>query len=204
MEVSGGYLFADVLGGGNCFAGVVGNGLTAEVGSGKISRLGYGFRPCEEIGRLLGEEAAAFFLVEKEDSVGRELLALGGGYGCACVFLAQDCGFDSGSLGFADLGVEAAIEEDEEAEVVAEEDVALASPGVGRRAGRVVEPVSSEGEVLAEGGKRGVAGVVVAVESDVGLVAGSCAWAEEWLLRIHKNGDENKSEAGDEQAHVGV
>ena len=152
MEVSGGYLFADVLGSGNCFAGVVGNGLTAEVGSGKISRLGYGFRPCEEIGRLLGEEATAFFLVEKEDGVGRELLALGGGYGCACVFLAQGCGFDSGSLGFADLGVEAAVEKDEETEVVEENNPALADPGVLTFAGRVVEPIAGEGEVLAQGG----------------------------------------------------
>ncbi len=60
----------------------------------------------------------------------REVLALGGDYGGCCVFLAEGGGGGAGSLGFVDLGVEAAVEEDEEAEVVAEEDFALAGPGV--------------------------------------------------------------------------
>ena len=54
MHGVGGYLLADVLGGGDGFAGVVGDGLAADVGSGKIGRASYGFGPGEEVGGLLG------------------------------------------------------------------------------------------------------------------------------------------------------
>ena len=170
VEVLGGDLFADVLGGGDGLARGVGDGLAADVGSGEEGRAGDGFGPGEEIGGLCGFEATAFLLVEEEDGAGGEVLALGGGYRGGCVFLAEGGGGGSGLLGLVDLDFETAVVEDEEAEVVAEEDVALASPCVLTLAGWVAEPVAGEGEVLAEGGKSGVAGVVVAVEPDVAVV----------------------------------
>ena len=167
VKVFGGDLLADVLDGGDCCAGVIGDGLAAGVDAGEIGRRGDGFGPCQEVGGLLREKSAAFFLVEEDDGVGWEVFALGGGDSEGGVWLAEGFWGGAAAFGVEDFGVEAAVEEDEEAEVAAQEGVALAPPGVGGCAGRVVEPVAGPGEALAQGGKRGVAGVVIRVEAEM-------------------------------------
>jgi hypothetical protein len=88
MEVLAGHVGAYVLRGGDGLAWGIGDGLAADVRSGKISGSGYGFRPGEKVARLLGEEAAPLFLIEEEDGAGGEVFALSGGYGSGSVFLA--------------------------------------------------------------------------------------------------------------------
>ncbi len=70
MEVLRGDELADVLDGGDGFAGGVVDGLAAGVDAGEIAGVGDGFGPCQEIGGLIVGEASAFFLIEKEDGVG--------------------------------------------------------------------------------------------------------------------------------------
>ena len=80
------------------------------------------------------------------------MFALGCGDGRGSVFGSKGGGRGAVALGAGDFGVGFAVGEDEEAEVVAEEDVAFAEPGVVMRARGVGEPVSGEGEVAAECG----------------------------------------------------
>ena len=89
VEMLRGDEFADVLDGGDGFAGGVVDGLAAGVDAGEIVCVGDGFGPGEEVGGLVVVEAAAFFLIEKEDGVGGEVFALGGGDGCGGVFVLR-------------------------------------------------------------------------------------------------------------------
>ena len=99
--------------------------------------------------------------------MGGEVFALGCGDGGCCVFLAQGGGCGAGLLRFEYFCVEAAIEEDEETEVVAKKDFALARPGILMFAGRVIEPVASKGKVLTQGGEGVIAWVIIAVETEM-------------------------------------
>ena len=162
----GGDLLADVLDGGDGLAGAVVDGLAAGVDAGEIAGVRDGLGPGEKIGGLVVVEAAAFFLIEKDDGVGGEVFALGGGDGCCGVFFAERSWGGAGSLCLFDLGVEFAVGQDQKAEVVMQENVAFALPAVLVLAGRVGEPVAGEGEVPAQGGQGVVAGIVVAVEAD--------------------------------------
>ena len=63
VEVLRGDEFADVLDGGDGFAGGVVDGLATGVDAGEEVRVGDGFSPCKEVGRLIFVEAAAFFLI---------------------------------------------------------------------------------------------------------------------------------------------
>ena len=149
-------------------AAAVGDGLATGVYAGEEGGLCNGLGPRQQVVGLFGEQAAALFLVEEEDCAGRKALALGCGDGGGGV-LASECGRRLAIFGGAgQLRVETAIGEDQEAEAVAQQKVALAKPGVLRLAGRVGEPVSGEGEELAQFGQRGVAGVDVAVEAEIG------------------------------------
>ena len=172
VEMSGGDEFADVLNGSDGLAGGVVDGLTTGVDAGKVAGSGYGFRPAEEVSGLVGGEATAFFLVQKENGVSGEVFSRGGGDGSGRVFGAK-CGWRGAvAFGSTDFRVGFAVGEDEEAEAIAKEGFALAGPGVVVRAGRVGEPVSGEGEVAAEGGKSVVAGIFVAVKADRVLQCG--------------------------------
>ena len=85
----GGDLLADVLDGGDGLAGSVVDGLAAGVDAGKIAGVRDCLGPGEQVGGLLGGEAAALFLIEKEDGVGGEVFALCRGDGGCCVLLLQ-------------------------------------------------------------------------------------------------------------------
>ena len=167
MEMLRGDEFADVLDGGDGFAGGVVDGLAAGVDAGKIVGVSDGLGPGEEVGGLVVVEPAAFFLIEKEDGVGGEVFALGGGdggggvswlrarrVGCRRVWRwrsrRRSCrwrGRGSRSCCGGDCRV-------------CRPRCCGASPG------GLCEPVAGEGEVLAQGGEGVVAGVVVAVEAD--------------------------------------
>jgi len=114
---------------------------------------------------LVVVQTAALFLVQKDDCLGGEVLALCGGDGVGGVTCSESGGGDAIAFGVGDLGIGFTVGKDEEAEAVAEEDFTLADPGVLALAGRRGEPVTDKGEVVAEDGKRGVAWVEVAVEA---------------------------------------
>lgn len=165
VEVLGGDVVADVLGGGDGLSMAFVNGLPAGVDPGEIVGVGYGFGPGEKIGGLFGQEAASFFLIEKKNSARGKVFALGAGDGGSGVVLAEGCWRRARFLRLRNGVVESAVEEYEESEVVMEEDVSFALPVVLRIAGWIVEPVSDEGEVAAEGGEGVVARVVVEIEA---------------------------------------
>jgi len=123
--------------------------------------------PGVDVGLLLGQHASALLLIEKDDGVRGESFAACGGSSGVPVGIAQ---FSCVGNGFQ-FGVEAPVEEDEKSEAGGFHGGAVACPCIGALAGRAVEPVAGIGESLAEGFKAGVAGVVVAVEAEVGLGA---------------------------------
>jgi hypothetical protein len=182
VEMLRGDEFAEVLDGGNGLAGGVVDGLAAGVDAGKIAGVRDGLGPREEVSGLICVEAAAFFLIEKDDGVSGEVFAACGCDGGGGVLHAESGGSGAGAFGAGDLGVGFAVGEDEEAEAVAQECVALADPAVVVCAGRIGEPVSGEGEVLSQRGRGVVAGVVVAVEADgiLGCGRGNVIWRD-WL-----------------------
>ena len=102
--------------------------------------------------------------------MGGEVFALACGDGGGRVFLAQRGGCGAGLQRFEYFSVEAAIEEDEETEVVAKKDFALARPSILMFAGRFIEPVASKGKVLAQGGEGVIAWVIIAVETEMDLL----------------------------------
>ncbi len=172
----------DVLGGGDgpraaAGTGAVGDGLAAGIDAGAEAGGADGFGPGEQIGGLLGQKTAALLLIEEEKSLRREVLALRGLYGGGGIRAAEGLWRYAGppALGFAlgfDLGVEATVPENEEAEAGLEERGAPAGPGVCGRAGRRVQPVADEAEVPAQGGQRRLAGEGVAVKACEGAGLG--------------------------------
>ena len=181
VEMSSGDEFADVLDCGNGLAWGVVDGLATGVDAREVAGAGYGFGPGEEVGGLVGSEAATFLLVQKENGVSGEVFSRGGGDGCGGVFGAK-CGWRGAvAFGSSDLRVGFAVGEDKEAESVSEEGFALAGPGVVVCAGGIGEPVSGEGEVAAEGGKGVVAWIFVAVKADRALRRGG--WRDRRALR---------------------
>ena len=83
------------------------------------------------------------------------------------ILLAKLLRGGAASLCSENLSVDAAVEEDEEAKAVANQNVALTPPCVPGFAGRVIEPIAGEGEVPTQCGQCGVARVEVTVESKV-------------------------------------
>ena len=131
-------LLANVLNGGDgdglaVGAFAVGDGLAAGVDAGAVGGAGDGLGPGEQVRGLFGEQAAAVFLIEEEDGARGKAFALGGGDGGGGVLAGERGGWFAGLLGAENLFVEAAVGDDEEAEAVAQEDVALADPGIVRR-----------------------------------------------------------------------
>ncbi len=159
-------LLTDVFDGGDLFPRTVGDGLAARVEAGAVVVEGHGLGPAKDVGGLLGQHAATLFLVEKEDGVRGEVFMSSGGDGCGCIAATEFFRLDADFLSGKDLGVELAVGEDEEAPSLADEELALAEPGVGGFFRRWGEPVAGEGEGAVEDGHGGVAGIVVAVEAE--------------------------------------
>jgi hypothetical protein len=133
------------------------------INAGAKTGCGDGVKPGEQIRELGGVHAAALFLVKEDHSAGRESFPLRPG-GCGVTVT------DTLRAGVRDgmqFAFEAAVEEDEEAEAVLRECGAMAVPGVGVRAGRIVQPVACEGERLLQGWQGGIAWVVVRVEAEI-------------------------------------
>ncbi len=151
MEVLRSDVLPDVFCGGNVLAMAFVDGLAADVGSGAVLGSCDGLGPSEEVVGLLLQETAAFFLVEKEDGVGGEVLALGGCDGGTRVALTE------GGCGLLpvrhDLRVEATVGEDEEAEALLDECRTLAEPGVLPLAGGHRKPEADEVEVFPQRGE---------------------------------------------------
>ena len=141
-------------------------------------------------------EAAAFFLIEKDDGVGGEVFATCGCDGSGGVLCAESGGSGAGPFGAGDLGVGFAVSEDEEAETGAEECVALADPTIVVCAGRIGEPVSGDVEVLTQRGKGAIAGVVVAIEAE-GILRCCVLLRLRDLLRACCCDEKEKSKKGD-------
>ncbi len=68
---------------------------------------------------MLREQTATFFLIEKENGASGEVFALCSGDSRRGVLLAEGIGMCTVALGAEDLSIFAAVEENEEAEVIA-------------------------------------------------------------------------------------
>src|SRR5437764_14875480 len=86
-EMLRGHLLADVLDGGDGLVGAVVDRLATGVDAGQIAGVRDGLCPREEIAGLVGREAAALLLIEKDDGLGGEVFAPRCGYCCCRVFL---------------------------------------------------------------------------------------------------------------------
>ena len=198
--MSGGDLLADVLRGGDGDEFAVGTvairrGLAAQVGASAVGALGDGFGPGEEVCGLLGQQAAAFFLVEEDHGLVRKSLAACGGDGGGGVLLTELRGAQIGAL---DLLVELAVAEDEKAETGVAQDHALAEPGVFPLARGVVEPVAREGEVLVQRGETIVAGIEVAIEA---CEAGLDGWVRAAIAAAGGEERGGEQQGGEEDSH---
>lgn len=120
--------------------------------------------PGVDVGLLLGQHAASLFLIEKNDGRAGEAFAPSSCSGGASVRLAEASGVGHGSQ----LGVKAPIEENQKSKSGGLDGGAVSGPAIRRRSRRMVEPVSGVGEGLVESFEVGVAGVIVAVEAEVG------------------------------------
>ena len=124
--------------------------------------------PGIDVGLLLGKHAAALFLIKKEDGPGSKALATGGGDRLPSVGGAEL----SGVQGILQCGVKSAVEKHEKPESGRLQHLPFASPVVGGRAGRRVEPETHVGKSLAKRFQVRVAGIVVAVKTEIGRARG--------------------------------
>src|ERR1700684_2694391 len=143
---------------------VVRGGNAGAVDAGAESGGGDAIDPGVDVGLLFREHASTLLLVEEDNGLRGETFAARGGGGGLRVGLAEARGFRDGFQ----FGVEASVEEHEESEAGGFDDVAMAGPGIGLFAGRMVEPVAGVGERFVQGFEVCVAGVDVAVEAKVG------------------------------------
>jgi hypothetical protein len=142
-----GDLLTDICDRGDGLSWAVVDRLTAGIDAGEVAGAGDSLSPCEEISGLIGGEAAALLLIEKEDGMSRKSLSLCCGYSVGGVLFSKCGGCRATSLLSADLSGEPAIGQYQKAEAVAEEDVTLSLPVVLMCAGRIVQPVSGEAKV---------------------------------------------------------
>jgi hypothetical protein len=162
----GGDLLADVLHRGDGLAGAIVDWLSTGVDAGEIAGVRDCLGPREKIAGLIRVEAAALLLIEINDGVvGEVFTACGGNRGCG-IFCPERGRRGAGSLCLFYLGVEFAVRENKEPEVIVEESIAFAPPAVLVLSGRIGEPVAGKGKVPSQCRQGVVAGVVVAVESD--------------------------------------
>jgi len=66
-----------------------------------------------------------------------------------------------------ELGIAAPVVEQKKSEAFALEALALAAPTIGMLARRIIQPVAGEGEAAMQFGQQVIAGIVVAVESEI-------------------------------------
>ncbi len=117
--------------------------------------------PGKDIFLLLVEHSPTLLLVEKDHASAGEAFGLCRTRGRRAI--------GSAGIGLAlQLGVGAPVEEQEKAEARALDSCALAMPAIGAGAGRIVQPVAGEGKALAQSRQVAVAGIVVAIESEIG------------------------------------
>ena len=152
---------ADIFGGDD--VAVVFRGDAGAVDAGAESRGRDAVDPGVDVSFLLGQHASALLLVEEDDGMRGKTFLAGGGCG----------GLRVGVANFLCVGdrfqfrVDAAVEEHEESEAGGFNGGAVAGPGIGVLAGRIVEPVAGVGEGLTQGFQVVVPGVGVAVEAEI-------------------------------------
>src|SRR4029077_1885659 len=156
---------ANVFGGNGVFA--IGGARAGAINSGAESCDADGINPCVDVGLLFREHAPALFLIEEDDCAAGKALAPGRRGGDEGVGLTQMLRVNDGFQ----LREETPVEQDEESESGRLHRGAMSSPGIRGRSGRIVEPVPSVGKRLTQSLESGVAGILVAVEAEVGLLS---------------------------------
>jgi hypothetical protein len=124
------YVGANIVNRGDGLAGTVGDRLAAGVDAGAIVARGDGFGPGKKVGGLFAEQEAALFLVKEEDGVRGKALGARCGDRGGGVVASEVRGMVALLLGLQNLGVEAAIGEDQEAPSLLPEQSALTVPRV--------------------------------------------------------------------------
>src|SRR5580698_491750 len=127
----------------------------------------YRVYPPEEVSALLRQHPAALLLIEKQDHPGCKPLPLSCGDGVRGVGPAERRRILAGKL-----GIQPPVEEDHEAETISLEDGAFAYPAIALVAGRVVQPIAGIGKAAVQRRQQVVAGILISVEAEVGLVGG--------------------------------
>src|SRR5450755_2497734 len=117
-----------------------------------------------DVSSLLRQHASALLLIEKNNRAGAKTFAARGGCGSLRIRLAQL----RSSPGTLELGVESAIEQQQESKSRGRDCASLSRPRVVVFAGWIVQPVSGEGKRLAQSLQVGIAGIAVAVEAEIG------------------------------------
>src|SRR5262249_15199256 len=136
-EVLCGDLLADVLDSGDGLAWAVVDRLSAGIDAGEITRVRDCFGPREKIRGLICSETAALFLIEEDDGLVGKVFALSGSNRGGRILRSEYGRGGAGSLCLLYLGLELAVCQHKEAEVIAEESVAFAEPRVLVLAGRI-------------------------------------------------------------------
>src|SRR5215469_3491150 len=183
-------------------AGVFLGGDPGAIDAGPKTMGAHGIDPGLNVVTLLGQHASALFLVKKDDGRSRESLSPGGGDGPSGI-AAPQC---PGVRNLLKLCVQTPVKEDKKAESAPFQCLALSLPVVKARPGRIVEPVACIGEGPAQGWESAIAGVVVAVESEVegtvggGVLAAHAAMPEE---ANHQDREPPGSRASHPHKHTG-
>ena len=120
--------------------------------------------PSVDVGLLLGQHASALLLIEKDECVRGEAFMVRGGSGGLRVRVSELRRMGNGFQ----FGVEATVEEHEKSEARGFDGRAVAGPSVRALAWRIVEPVTGVGKGLVQGFQIGIAGIIIAVEAEVG------------------------------------
>jgi hypothetical protein len=176
---------ADVLSGDDVLAAFFCSGYPRAIYPGAETSGGYAVHPGIDVGSLLGEHAPPLLLVEEDNGSPGKAFATGRGGSGLGVGLAK-----SGCVGDRfQFGVETAVVEHEKTKACRFQGSAFARPGIGARAGWMVEPVSGEGESLPECFEVLVPGVVIAVEAEVSGRA--CCRNRSWIDSLTKGRSES-------------
>ena len=134
----------------NIFCGddvaIVRSGDAGAVNAGAESSADDGVHPGVDVSLLRGQHAPALLLIEKDDGMRGKAFSAGGGSGGLRV-RCTDLLCVGHRLKF---GIDASVEENEEAEARRFDGGAVSCPGVGTLAGRIVEPVASVGKSLVQ------------------------------------------------------
>ena len=138
--------------------------LPAQVRAGLVRRSRHLFRPGKEVRGLLRQQAATFFLVQKQDRPRGKALTPRGFHGSRRIALAQSCRRGAGLLCTENLRIQPSVPQRKKAEPCIPELLPLARPAIRACSRRPIKPEARKGKVLMQLRKPAVSRVVIAIK----------------------------------------